>query len=122
MPDDLRSRHHQDGFSHRETDRRRDRCRRRVDRRLRALAADGVTIVRALFSERMHLDAAIIEVIEYADRRGFVIRICATAEPSRLLDALDLAEDPSRRAHPARPLGRPPRRTWRGPAIVDAPL
>jgi len=81
------------GCDREQTDRRTDRCRRRVDRRLRALAADGVTIVRLLSSERMHLDEAIIEVIEYADLRGFVIRVCATTDPGRLLRALDLAED-----------------------------
>ena len=55
--------------------------------------ADGVTVVRAGTSGAMNLDGAIVELIEYADARGFVLRVCVTAEPSRVLHALDLAED-----------------------------
>lgn len=91
--DALADRWSREGCDREQRDRSADRHRRRLERRLRALAADGVTVVRAASGERMNLDEAIVEVIEYADARGFVIRVCATAEPSRLLLALDLAED-----------------------------
>ena len=108
------------GCDREQSDRRRDRCRRRIDRRLRALAADGVTIVRAPSSERMHLDEAIIEVIEYADLRGFVIRVCVTTDPSRLLRALDLAEDLLDEPERLGPRADDPGGPWRGLAIVDS--
>ena len=40
---------------------------RRIRRHLDALAAEGVTIVRALSAEHMSLDISLVEVIEYAD-------------------------------------------------------
>ncbi|KAA1426893.1 hypothetical protein [Nocardioides antri] len=57
------------------------------------MATEGVTIVRAPSAEDMNLDDALVEVIEYDDARGFLLRVCMTAEPSRLFQALELAED-----------------------------
>jgi hypothetical protein len=70
-----------------------DRCRRRIDRRLTTLAAEGVTVVKVTTSGDMQVDDAVVEVVEYADARGVQLRICAAATPVQLLRGLDDAED-----------------------------
>lgn len=117
--DTLAERWSREGCDRERRDRRTDRHRRRLDRRLRALAADGVTVIRAPSSERMNLNEAIIEVIEYADARGFVIRVCAIAEPSRVLHALDLAEDLIDEPAQLGPWADCWEGLWRGLALVD---
>lgn len=67
----------------------------------------------------MNLNEAIIEVIEYADARGFVIRVCAIAEPSRVLHALDLAEDLIDEPAQLGPWADCWEGLWRGLALVD---
>lgn len=119
--DTLADRWSREGCDREKRDRRADRHRRRLDRRLRALAADGVTVVRARTSERMALEEAIIEVFEYADDRGFVIRICITAEPSRLLGALEVAEDLLDEPAQLGLWAADRYGLWRGLAIVDSP-
>lgn len=81
------------GCDREQRDRRADQHRRRIERRLRALAAEGVTVVRAVSPGEMNLDEAIVEVIEYADARGFVLLVNDAMEPSRVLHAVELAED-----------------------------
>lgn len=118
--DSLADRWRREGCDRERRDRRTDRHRRRLERRLRALAADGVAVIRAPSSEQMALDEAIIEVVEYADARGFVIRVCAAADPDHLLNALDIAEDlldePAQLGRWADDRDGP----WRGLAIVDS--
>ena len=63
------------------------------DKGLDALAAEGVTIVRAPSAEDMSLDNSLVEVIEYAAGRRFLIRVCTAATPDRLLHAVEFAED-----------------------------
>ncbi len=70
-----------------------DRCRRRVERRLTALVAEGVTVVRVLETDHMQIDDAHVEVVEYDDTRGLQIRICAAATPQQLLRGLEAVED-----------------------------
>lgn len=41
----------------------------------------------------MTLDDALVEVIEYADARSFLIRVCTSAQPERLLEAVEIAEE-----------------------------
>lgn len=82
-----------EGCDREQSDRHADRSRRRIERRLGALAADGVTVVRVRTSDVMTVHDAIVEVVEYADARGLVVRICTTDEPSRVLRALEMAED-----------------------------
>jgi len=79
-------------------------------------------LLRATSGERMALEEAIIEVIEYADPRRFVIRVCATAEPSRLLGALDIAEDLLDEPGQLGPWADDRDGLWRGLAIVDSSL
>ena len=118
--DTLADRWSREGCDRERRDRRTDRHRRRLERRLRALAAEGVTVVRTLTSRRMALEEAIIEVVEYADARGFVVRIRVTADPARLLGALEIAEDlldqPAHLGPWANDRGGP----WRGLAIIDS--
>jgi hypothetical protein len=68
----------------------------------------------------MNLDESIIEVIEYADVRGFVVRLCATADPGRLLRALDIAEDLLDEPGQLGPWAVHQGGRWRGLAIVDS--
>jgi len=70
-----------------------DRCRRRIERRLMALVAEGVTVVEVTTSGDMQIDDALVEVVEYDDARSLQIRICATATPVQLLCGLEDAED-----------------------------
>ena len=74
-------------------DRLADRCRRRIERRLAALVAEGVTVVRVSSTDDMQINDALVEVVEYDDARGLQIRICATAPPALLLRGLEAAED-----------------------------
>lgn len=83
-----------EGCDRERDNRRKDRCRRRIDRRLTALAAEGVTVVEVTTSGAMQVDDALVEVVEYADaRRGVQLRICAAATPVQLLRGLEDAED-----------------------------
>lgn len=82
-----------DGCDREQHDRRSDRDRRRIERRLRALIADNITVVRVDSRDEMNLDGAIVELIEYADGRDFVLRVCVAAKPLRVLHALEMAED-----------------------------
>jgi len=91
--DVLAGRWGREGCDRERHDRRADRDRRRIERRLRALVADGVTVIREPYIEAMSVDDSVADLIEYADPRGVVLRICVTAEPSRVLHALDIAED-----------------------------
>jgi hypothetical protein len=70
-----------------------DRCRRRIDRRLKSVAAEGVTVVEVMAPRDMQLDDALGEVVEYADARGVQLRTCAASAPVQLLRVLDDAED-----------------------------
>lgn len=119
--DTLAERWSREGCDRERRDRRTDRHRRRLERRLRALATEGVTVVRAPSGERMALEEAILEVIEYADDRGFVIRICVTADPSRLLGALEVAEDLLDDPAQLGVWADDRDGLWRGLAIVDSP-
>lgn len=119
--DALADRWRQEGCDREQRDRRTDRHRRRLERRLRALAADGVGVIRASSNEDMNLDEAIIEVIEYADPRCFIIRICATADPTCLLGALDIAEDLLDEPGQLGPWADDRDGVWRGVAIMDSP-
>jgi hypothetical protein len=82
-----------DGCDRERHDRISDRHRRRTGRRLNALAAEGVSIVRATCAEDMSVVGALVEIIEAADTRAFLIRVRATAEPHLLREAVELAED-----------------------------
>jgi hypothetical protein len=70
-----------------------DRCRRRIERRIAALIAAGVAVVRVRSIDDMRIDDAPVEVIEYDDSRGLQIRICEAATPDRLLRGIEAAED-----------------------------
>ena len=69
-----------------------DRRRRRIDRRLKSLAAEGVTVVEVTSGD-MQLDDALVEVVEYADARGVQLRTCTASAPVQLLPVLEDAED-----------------------------
>lgn len=100
-------------------DRTADRHRRRVSRRLDALAAEGVTVVRARSREDMSVARSLIEVVEYAGARIFLIRVCTSAPPDRLLRAVELAEDILDWPHHLGPWADDAAGLWRGVAITD---
>lgn len=100
-------------------DRSTDRHRRRISRRLSALAAEGVTIVRAPSAEYMSLEDSLVEVIEYADAYRFLIRVCTSAAPERLLRAVELAEDLLDSPDQLGPWADDAAGPWRGLAITD---
>jgi hypothetical protein len=82
-----------DGCDRERHNRLTDRCRRRIERRLTALVAEGVTVVEVTTPGDMQIDDALVEVVEYDDARSLQIRICATATPVQLLRGLEDAED-----------------------------
>jgi hypothetical protein len=107
-----------DGCDRERHDRTTDRHRRRISRRLSALAAEGVTIIRATAAEDMNLDGAAVEVMEYADAHTFLIRVSSTAEPSHILEALELAEDLLDAPARLGPWADDATGLWRGVAIL----
>lgn len=108
-----------DGCDRERHDRIADRHRRRIGRRLNALAAEGVTIVRASRADDMSLGDAFVEVIEYADTRDFLIRVRATAEPPLLREAVELAEDLLDTPEELGPWVDDATGIWRGLAILS---
>jgi hypothetical protein len=108
-----------DGCDRDRHDRIADRHRRRIDRRLNALAAEGVTIVRAPSAEHMSLQGSLVEVIEYVDVCRFRIRVCTAAAPDRLLRAVELAEDILDSPDQLGPWADDAAGLWRGRAITD---
>jgi hypothetical protein len=108
-----------DGCDRERYDRTADRDRRRIRRRLNALAAEGVTIVRAHSTDDMTVDNALVEVIEYAYIPRFLLRVFTTATPSRVLEAVELAEDALDDPTRLGPWADDSQGLWRGVAIVD---
>ncbi len=82
-----------DGCSMERQNRFQDRCRRRIERRLAAFAAEGITVRRRAAPEDMQVANARLEILEFADIRGIEIRVCRAAAPQHLLRAIEGAED-----------------------------
>jgi len=93
IADSLTQRWRSEGCDRERHNRLTDRCRRRLERRLTALIAEGVTVVRVMSTHDMHIDDAVVEVLEYDDSRGLQIRVCEAAPPDQLLRGFDAAED-----------------------------
>ena len=93
IADNLTQRWRADGCDRERHNRLTDRCRRRIERRLAALAAEGVAVVRVMSTDDMQIDDAHLEIVEYDDTRALQIRICATAPPDQLLRDIEAAED-----------------------------
>jgi len=70
-----------------------DRCRRRIERRLTAFAAEGITVRRWTAPEDMDVEDASLEVLEYGDTGGLEIRLSRDAAPQQLLQTLEEAEE-----------------------------
>jgi len=70
-----------------------DRCRRRIERRLTAFAAEGITVRRWIAPEDMQVDDAALEILEHGSSRGLEIRLCRSLAPQQLLRALEEAEE-----------------------------
>jgi len=116
--DTLAAQWRRDGCDRERQDRAVDRDRRRIRRRLAALISDSVTVVQST-AGGMSLERAIVEIIEYVDARGFVVRVCSSAAPDQVLGALhdaeDLLDEPSRLG----PWSDDSDGIWRGLAIMD---
>jgi len=82
-----------DGCDREKHDRRADRERRRIERRISALTSEGVSVVRFATPEDMQVDHVPVEVVQYDDPRGLELHICATATPTQLLRGIEAAED-----------------------------
>jgi len=80
--------------------------------------SDALTVVYATTDGTV--EGAIIEVIEYVDARGFVVRVSSCAAPEEVLGALhdaeDLLDEPTRLG----PWADDADGLWRGMAITDA--
>lgn len=74
-----------------EQDRRVDRGRRRVARRLAGLEGTGVRVVLKE-QEQLQVEDAPVEVVEYDDT-GLEVRVCLTAPPDRLLECMRIVEE-----------------------------
>ncbi len=70
----------------------------------------------------MSLDDAVVEVIEYADGRGVLVRVRVTDEPGRLLNGLDLAEDLIDSPAQLGAWADGPDGIWRGLAVLASAL
>lgn len=93
IADSLTQRWRSEGCDRERHNRLADRCRRRLERRLTAIAAEGVTVVRVISTDDMHVDDAVVEVLECDDNRGLQIRVCEAAPPDQLLRGFEAAED-----------------------------
>lgn len=93
IADTLAQRWRAEGCDRERHDRLTDRCRRRIERRLNALVAEGVTVVRVVSTDDMQVEDAPVEVVEYDDARGLQVRIYATATPVQLLRVVEAVED-----------------------------
>ena len=75
-----------------EQDRRVDRDRRRVGRRLAGFESAGFT-VRQVQHDELKVAGAPVEVVQYADARGVEVRGSLDTPPLELLDCLERLED-----------------------------
>ena len=66
----------------------------------------------------MSVVGALVEVIEYADTRDFLLRVCPTAEPSLLREAVEVAEDLLDAPEKLGPWVDDATGNWRGLAIL----
>lgn len=67
----------------------------------------------------MSIGNSLVEVIEYADARRFLIRARMSANPDRLLRAVELAEDILDSPYQLGPWADDATGLWRGLAITD---
>ena len=116
--DTLAARWRRDGCDRERHDRAADRDRRRIRRRLAALTSDGVTVVHST-AGGMSLEGAIVEINEYVDARGFVVRVSSSAAPEQALGALNDAEDLLDEPTRLGPWADDSDGIWRGLAIMD---
>jgi len=70
-----------------------DQCRRRIERRLTAFAAEGITVRQRIAPEDMHVDGAALEILEHDGTRNLEIRVSRAVTPHELMQAIDEAED-----------------------------
>lgn len=56
-----------------------------------AIKGTGVT-VKYVEIERLKVDGAPVEVVQYADQRGLEVRVCLASPPQQLLHCLDEVE------------------------------
>jgi len=85
---------HRDGCLMERQNRLLDRCRRRIERRLTAFAAEGITVRRRTAPEDMAVEDASLEIVEYGDTGRLEIRVSRdAAPPPQLLRALEKAEE-----------------------------
>lgn len=70
-----------------------DRCRRRIERRLTAFAAEGIAVRRWTAPEDMEVEDASLAILEYGDTGQLEIRLSRDAAPHQLLQALEEAEE-----------------------------
>lgn len=84
---------HRDGCPMERQNRLLDRCRRRIERRLTAFAAEGITVRRRTQPEDMEVEDAALEIVEYGDAGRLKIRLARVAAPHQLLRALEEAEE-----------------------------
>jgi hypothetical protein len=115
-PDSWRS----DGCDRERENRFGDQCRRRIQRRLSELATEGVTIVRVQSDAQMSVDHAAVEIVEFDDARGLLVRVCVSTHPERVLRALERAEDFLDAPHEWGPWTEGVEGRWRGLALLSA--
>lgn len=84
---------HRDGCLMERQNRLLDRCRRRIERRLTAFAAEGITVQRRTAPEDMTVEDASLEIVEYGDTGRLEIRVSRDAAPHQLLRALEQVEE-----------------------------
>ena len=84
---------HRDGCLMERQNRLLDRCRRRIERRLTAFAAEGITVRRRTAPEDMGVEDASLAILEYGETGQLEIRLSQDAAPHQLLQALEEAED-----------------------------
>lgn len=97
-----------------------DQCRRRVQRRLSELATEGVAIIRATSADQMNVDGAVVEVIEFDNPRRLLVRVRVSADPDRVLRALERAEDLLDAPAELGPWINGAERRWRGLALLSS--
>lgn len=82
-----------DGCAMERHNRLQDQSRRRIERRLTAFVAEGITVLRHVAPEDMQVKDAVLEIVEHHDTHSIEIRISRATPSPELLEAIDEAED-----------------------------
>lgn len=114
ITDNTTDRSRRDGCSMERLNRLQDRSRRRIERRLKGFAAEGITVQRQIAPEDMQVHDSPLEILQHGGTGRLEIRICRAIPPLQLLQAIEKAEDIIDEPTRLGPWNNTPTSRWRG--------